>query len=226
MAKPTGFADRFKTIDTNWHVAEYDFDHDMFDTDWRLAQVSTRASEDKQGLVLDLAPHSGGLNRFAGASIRREEASHYGRYEVRLKAAAGPGIITGFFTYTGAHYGTRHDEIDIEFLGRNTHQMHVAWFVGGLLENHVVDLDFDASKRAADYAFEWYPDRLKWFADGKLIFEHHARDSPIPTIPGRLFVNLWAADPSISTWAGQTALDTKVQAQVDYVKFTPLALLK
>jgi len=65
MAKPTGFADRFKTIDTNWHVAEYDFDHDMFDTDWRLAQVSTRASEDKQGLVLDLAPHSGGLNRFA-----------------------------------------------------------------------------------------------------------------------------------------------------------------
>jgi len=222
MADQSGFVDRFKQIDNNWHVAEYDFEHSMFDTDWRHAQVTTGITEDKQGLLLDLAPHDEGLNHFAGASIRRDQISHYGRYETRLKAAAGSGVVTGFFTYTGPHYGTRHDEIDIEFLGRNTQQLHAAWFVDGVLENHFIDLGFDAATETADYAFEWYPDRLKWFANGKLIFEHHAREGAIPTLPGRLFVNLWAADPSISVWAGNTVQDTNVQAQVEYVRFIPL----
>jgi beta-glucanase (GH16 family) len=199
MADPRAFIDDFKAIGPDWHVAHYDFDHPSFDTDWRRGQVSA-----EKGLVLTLSPQDTGrgLNRFVGASIRREEPSHYGRYEVVLQAARGAGVVTGFFTYTGPHYGTRHDEIDIEFLGRNTNQMHVAWFVDGKLSNHFIDLGFDAADRPRRYAFEWQPDRLRWFAEGRLIFEHHARDGAIPQMPGRLFANIWAADPSIANWAG------------------------
>ena len=221
-AQETGFVDRFKTIGKEWHVAEYDFAHDKFDTDWRRANLHVGETTGDRGLELRLLPHKTGLNRFAGASIRRESPSHHGRYEVRLRAASHPGIVTGFFTYTGPHYGTRHDEIDIEFLGRNTRQMHVAWFVDGVLKNKFIDLGFDAAHTMATYAFDWCPDALRWYANGRLVFEHLAQDGPIPDVPGRLFVNLWAADPSISGWAGLVAPETQTVAQVDYVRFTPM----
>jgi beta-glucanase (GH16 family) len=220
MADPPGWVAAFKSQNgargRDWHVAHYEFDHPSFDTDWRRDQL--RVAE---GLTLKLDPQTGGLNRFAGASIRRETPSHYGRYEVELQAARGAGVVTGFFTYTGPHYGTRHDEIDIEFLGRNTRQMHVAWFVDGKLTNHFIDLGFDAADRPRRYAFEWWPDRLAWFAEGKMIFEHHARDGAIPTVPGRLFANLWAADPSIAIWAGTVDPDTSGEAQVKTIRFAP-----
>lgn len=226
MAENVGFEEDFETLSTDWHIAEYDFDHSKFDTDWRRSQIlmglSEAATQEKAaGLALQLTPHDSGINRFAGASIRREAPSHYGRYDVRMKAAAGAGVVTGFFTYTGPHYGTRHDEIDIEFLGRNTRQIHLAWFVDGVLENRFIDLGFDASEKMVDYAFEWHPEKLRWFADGVLIFEHDAKDGPIPEIQGRLFVNLWAADPSIASWAGHIQDQTQAQAYIEYVRFTP-----
>lgn len=220
-AEDVGFIDRFKTIGPEWHVAEYDFDHDKFDTDWRRAHVKLGVFDGTDGLTLRLGPHEGGLNRFAGGSIRREDTSHYGTYEVQMRAASHPGVVTGFFTYTGSYYGTRHDEIDIEFLGKNTRQIHLAWFVDGALQNRFFDLGFDAATETATYAFEWRPNSLRWFVNGAEIYRHTDADGPIPQMPSRLFVNLWAADPSISIWAGVIDPKTRTQAQVSYVRFTP-----
>ena len=221
MAHETAFIDHFKSIGPDWHVAEYDFDHDKFDTDWRRMHVKPAVFEDGSGLTLQLSPHDDGLNRFAGGSIRREETSHYGTYEVRMRAASHPGIVTGFFTYTGPYYGTHHDEIDIEILGKNTRQIHLAWFVDGALENRFVDLGFDASEKMATYAFEWLPDRLRWFVDGVEIYRHQQTDGGVPKLPSRLFLNLWAADPSIAHWAGTVRSGTQTQAHVEYVRYIP-----
>ena len=218
MADPAGFVDDFKAVGSNWHVADYEFSHPMFDTDWSDSQVAL-----DKGLLLTLSPQEGRANRFVGGSIRREEISHFGRYEVTMRAARGAGLVTGFFTYSGPHYGTRHDEIDIEFLGRDTTRLHAAWFVDGELTNRFIDLGFDAAEEFATYAFEWHPDRLRWFARDELIFEHLASDGAIPTVPGRLFINLWAADPSISGWAGLTSEGLAAQAHVRDVRFEPFA---
>lgn len=215
VADPLAFADNFEGLGNAWHVAEYDFDHHAFDTDWRRAQVRLA-----DGLELHLTPHDG-LNRFVGGSVRREEPTHYGRYEVVMQPAKGDGLVTGFFTYTGPHYGTRHDEIDIEFLGKDTTQMHVAWFVDGEITNKFIDLGFDAADRPRAYAFEWRPEGLRWYAEGRLIFEHHTRDGAIPTVPGRLFANLWAADPSVAVWSGKVKPGTRAQAKVLSVRFIP-----
>lgn len=215
----TSFIETFKSASpgADWHVAEYDFAHPLFDTDWRKAQAVFG-----NGLSLNLAPHNDGKNRFAGASVRREDTTHFGQYEVTLKPAKGAGLVTGFFTYTGPYYGTQHDEIDIEFLGRDTTKMNVAWFVDGQLTDHLIDLGFDAADRPRTYAFEWLPDRLRWYAEDRLIFEHLARDGAIPTVPGRLFANLWAADPSVAHWSGRAAPGTTAQARVHNIRFTPL----
>ncbi|MBT0958809.1 family 16 glycosylhydrolase [Alphaproteobacteria bacterium KMM 3653] len=217
-AHSAGFTERFQSIDqSEWYVADYDFDHPYFDTDWRPAQASVN-----QGLRLALTPHAG-KNGYIGASLRRHAPSHFGRYEARMRAAKGAGVVTGFFTYTGPHYGTRHDEIDIEFLGRDTTKLHAAWFVDGELTNHFIPLGFDAAEEAHDYAFEWAPDRLNWYVDGKLVFTHHAADGAIPQVPGMLFANIWAADPVIAAWSGETLPGTEAEALVEYIRFIPAA---
>lgn len=210
------FIDRFKSLDmTDWHTAEYDFNHPAFATDWRKSQVVGGS-----GMTLTLAPAPHDANRFIGGSIRRHGLSHYGRYEVVLKAARGAGLITGFFTYTGPYYGTRHDEIDIEFLGRNTRQLHAAWFVDGALTNRFIDLDFDAADAFNHYAFEWWPDRIVWYANGRKLFETTDQDGRLPSAPSRLFANIWAADPSIANWSGTVLKGTHAEAVIRCVAFS------
>lgn len=220
------FVDSFKTHDPqNWEVAHYQFSHPHFDTDWVKANaVFDAPSSGSQGLSLHLAPqktHSRTDNKFTGASIRRQTKTHFGRYEAWIKPAHGKGLVTGFFTYTGPYYGTQHDEIDIEFLGKNTHQIHIAWFTDGELTNKFIDLPFDAAKAPHLYAFEWMPHRITWFVDGVQIYSVDARSTQIPQTPSRLFANIWAADPSIAAWAGQPVTAQSGTAWFGEVSFTP-----
>ena len=214
-----GFVDRFTRLDpTRWHAAEYNFDHASFDTDWRRENINL-----SQGLELNLAPHRAGLNSYASGSIRTHMPLYYGYYETRLQAAKGDGLVTGFFTYTGPYYGTRHDEIDIEILGRDTAKLHLAWFVDGKLYEQDIPLSFDAASCLHSYGFLWMPDRIEWYVNGARVFVARAEDSPLPQIPGRLYANLWAADKSIAGWAGRTGANTRASARFRSISFRPLA---
>lgn len=209
-----GFTERFSSLPPNrWHVAQYDFDHPAFDTDWRRDQVVLR-----KGLTLQLAPHQNGKNRFAGASVRTHEITQYGRYSILMRPAKGDGIVTGFFTYTGPYYGTRHDEIDIEILGRDTTKLHIAWFNDGKLRQKDITLGFDASTCIHSYEFSWHPKGIEWFVNGQEVFSTAA---DIPRIPGRIYANIWAADPSISGWAGHAAHDTNATTYIREIRFQP-----
>lgn len=216
---PHGFADRFGRIDTAlWHIAHYDFSHPAFDTDWREENVRTGA----QGLTLSLQPQASGANRFAGASLRRHAPSGYGRYEVDMRAARGAGLVTGFFTYTGPAYGSRHDEIDIEILGHSPDVLHAAWFVDGTLQSRSIPLGFDASRGFHHYAFEWHPAHISWQVDGQEVLRiERSAGHRLPEVPGRLFANLWAADPSLSAWAGTARPETRARAVIRCMAYTP-----
>ncbi|WP_412555373.1 family 16 glycosylhydrolase [Shimia sp. MIT1388] len=217
----TGFSERFdRAQPKGWQVAHYAFSHPAFDTDWSRDNLRF-----EQGLHFSLTPQKAAKNRFLGASIRRQARSHYGRYEALLRPAKGAGLVTGFFTYTGPHYGTQHDEIDIEFLGQDTTKIQVAWFVGGRLTAHKIPLGFDAADRPRRYAFEWHPDRLRWYVEDHLIFEVTDEEARLPKEPGFIFANLWAVDKSVQSWAGFAADDTTAQAFVGEVTFAPLETL-
>ncbi|SLN30765.1 Beta-glucanase precursor [Pseudoruegeria aquimaris] len=219
IAAAAGFTERFQRASApGWHIAEYDFSHPAFDTDWRRANVRIAG-----GLTLDLLPRGGPGNRFSGGSIRRDAPTGHGRYEAVLRAAGGTGLVTGFFTYTGPAYGSRHDEIDIEILGQSPDHLHAAWFVDGDLQSRRIPLGFDASAGFHHFAFTWEPGRITWEAEGRvLLVIEEGPGRPLPRVPGRLFANLWAADPSIASWAGHTAPATRAQAQFACVAYTPL----
>lgn len=224
QGEPTGraFSEKFaqKSL-ADWSVADYAFSHASFDTDWSREQVDW-----KDGLELHLEPQRGSGNRFSGASIRRRQKTHYGRYEIVLQPARGPGVVTGFFTYTGGYYGTRHDEVDIEFLGRDTRKMHAAWFVDGKVQSRFVDLGYDAASQPRRYVFEWFPDEIRWYEGDRLLLRIAREEAALPQVPGYLYVNIWAADPSIAAWSGRAAEGTRARALVKAVRFTPLAHLR
>lgn len=212
------FQEAFHRIDAGkWAVAEYDFSHPGFDTDWRRERVVA-----DNGVELSLRPVSGQSNGFEGGSLRRLVRSGFGRYEAMIQPARGSGVVTGFFLYTGSYYGTRHDEIDVEFLGRDTTRLHAAWFVDGQLQNRFVDLGFDAADRPRRYAFEWSETSLRWYVEDSLVLEITERDARLPKVPGYLFLNLWAADNSIANWSGKTVPGHTARAVFDWVRFTPL----
>ncbi|MFY0597479.1 MAG: family 16 glycosylhydrolase [Cognatishimia sp.] len=213
-----GFIERFKSLNSDrWYVAEYDFSHPSFDTDWRK-----RNARIDDGLQLKLLPHVMGQNGFAGASIRTHKTLHYGDYSAKMQAARGDGLVTGVFTYTGPYYGTRHDEIDIEILGRDTTKLHVAWFVDGKLNQRDIPLGFDAADCIHTYRFKWQEDRIAWLVNDQKVFETTTRDAPLPKVAGRFYANLWAADESISNWAGHTRPDQRASALIQELRFEPL----
>ncbi len=217
-AMADGFGERFDQLDlSRWTVAQYEFKHPSFDTDWNRSQVQV-----DQGLMLQLDPQAGRENRFVGGSIRTHATHHYGRFEAVMQPARGAGVVTGFFTYTGPHYGTRHDEIDIEFLGKNTNQIHLATFVDGKLWNKFIDLPFDASDAPRTYAFEWDADAVRWYVEGQMIYERRAADGAIPSLPGQVYANLWAADPSIKSWSGLARQGISAHAKVTAINVTAL----
>lgn len=52
-------------------------------------------------------------------SLASAQSFTHGRFEARIRAAAGPGLITGF----SLHRGSPRQEIDIEFVGSRPAQM-------------------------------------------------------------------------------------------------------
>ncbi len=221
-AQDRGFVETFRLgMPEEWHVADYAFTHPMFDTDWSSERI-LRTVDHGGGLELSLAPKSGGPSQFEGASIRRKSPAGFGRYEVTLQAARGQGVVTGAFVYTGPYYGTRHDEVDIEFLGKDTTRILVSWFVDGKVTSHWIPLGFDAAEKPRRYAFEWHADRIAWFVEGNEIFEITSRDTVLPSVPGYFFTNIWAVAPSMSEWAGMPAPQTQVSATLMRAAFYPV----
>src|SRR6185369_803329 len=55
--------------------------------------------------------------QYSGAELRTKDAYLYGRFETRMRSAAGSGLLSSFFTYSDASYPTW-NEIDLEILGR------------------------------------------------------------------------------------------------------------
>ncbi|MCH2250302.1 MAG: family 16 glycosylhydrolase [Cognatishimia sp.] len=137
---------------------------------------------------------------------------------MQIQPAKGDGLVTGFFTYTGPYYGTRHDEIDIEFLGKDTTKTHIAWFVDGQLRERDIPLGFDAATCLHTYEFDWHPKVIDWFVNGRKVF---GIDADIPRTPGRLYANIWAADPSIAHWAGQADPALQATSVIKSISFRP-----
>ncbi|CAM4188459.1 glycoside hydrolase family 16 protein [Paenibacillus typhae] len=185
----------------------------MFNCTWSEKNITF--SEDGQMILSLTSPASG---EFYGAEYRSLEKYGYGLYEIRMKPAVNPGIVSSFFTYTGPSEGEPWDEIDIEFLGKNTRQVQFNYFTDGVGEHEqVIELDFDAAEEFHWYGFEWKKDAITWYIDGRPV---HTATENIPSTPGRIMMNLWNGT-GVDSWLEPYDGKAPLHAYYDQFRYTP-----
>ena len=154
-------------------------------------------------------------DRYVGAEYRTYHQYSYGFYSVSMKPAKCAGVITSFFTYTGRPW----DEIDIEFLGNDTTKVQFNYFVSGEGgHEYVYDLGFDASEKFHEYAFDWQPDSITWYVDGKAVYKVTGE---MPQTAGNIMMNFWNVADYKANWAGKfEGTNLPITAQYEWIGFS------
>jgi endo-1,3-1,4-beta-glycanase ExoK len=214
-----GFQDLFWTLNKDrWRISDGWTNGSLQSCEWRADAVHVGSGD----VRLTVSDRGGKISPIGCPEISTFMSLGYGLYEARMRSAAGAGLDTGFFTYTGPPFGVpSHDEIDFEFLGKNPHTVQINYFTNGKGQHeYMVPLDFDASQSFHTYAFEWMPDKIRWYVDGKLVHETPA-GAEIPSNPGRLFLDIWSGSSDEDAWLGHFDYKAPMTADVQWVAFTP-----
>ncbi|WP_330676643.1 beta-glucanase [Butyrivibrio sp. DSM 10294] len=144
---------------------------------------------------------------YTAGEYRTKNYYGYGLFQVNMKPIKNPGVVSSFFTYTGPSDGTKWDEIDIEFLGKDTTKVQFNYYTNGQ-GNHeyLYNLGFDASQSFHTYGFDWRQGSITWYVDGKAVYTA-TRD--IPTTPGKIMMNAWngtGVDDWLDAYNGRTGI--------------------
>lgn len=179
-----------------------------FDCVWREGNTAFKDG----ALTLTIDRDNSGQYRYSGAEYRTSDHYHYGYYETSMQAIKNDGVVSSFFTYTGPSENNPWDEIDIEILGKDTTKVQLNYYTNGV-GNHeyMYDLGFDASQGYHTYGFDWQPDHITWYVDGKAVYT--AYDN-IPKTPGRIMMNTWpgtGVDSWLNPYNGNTPLTARYQ---------------
>ncbi len=224
-----GFVEHFDDAGyaNRWYISNFNQELENFLTAWRSEMVSVvLPSHQRTGqgaLVLELGPSNSDEDKpYLGAEVQRDDNYHFGRYEVYMKAGRGEGIVSSFFTYTGAYFDNPHDEIDFEFLGRDTRRVWINTFAAGQkMPGEWIDLGFDAAAEPHLYRFDWRENSITWYVDGQEIYAINSDTHTIPKTPGKIFMNIWAGNPGQVAWLGTVHEGTTSSAEYLCVSYRP-----
>ncbi|WP_119680985.1 glycoside hydrolase family 16 protein [Indioceanicola profundi] len=213
------FVDQLEELDgERWLISEGWSNGGMFNAGWSKDNV--RREGRGIALVLDDQPSSG--RPFRAAEIQSRGFAGYGRFDVRMKPARGIGTVSSFFVYTGPHHGDPMDELDIEFLGKDTTRMQVNYFTNGKGgKETMIELGFDAADSFNDYAIEWRPDAIRWFVNGRQVHEERGARGPLPVMPGKIIANIWNGT-GVDRWLGRFEYPGEpLKALYEWISYTP-----
>ncbi len=101
-------------------------------------------------------------------------------------------------------------------------KIQVNYFVNAVSQRgKVVELDFDTTASMNDYAFEWLPDALRWFVNGRLIHEvKREADEPFPVTPGTIHLSVWNGK-GMEGWLGRFVYPGRPLAvRYEHIAFT------
>ena len=195
------FVERFGSddIDGRWFVSDGWSNGDWMDNDWRRSQLNFGGN----GLAMVMGPgHEDSDKPLASAEIRTNEFYRYGYFEVRMKVPRDPGVVTGVFTYAKPEGKVRPNEIDIEILGRETRILEATIHENGKPTHKKIRLPFDAADGFHTYGFDWQPNVVRWYADGKMIHEERGAAAVRLKRPQQLMINLWSSS-KLKDWVGK-----------------------
>ena len=189
-----------------------------FGVDWNKENVVF----DAESKTMELSVSKQGNKYFGGEikTIGTVGAVQYGYFGCEMKPSGVLGTASTFFTYTGEYENNPHDEIDIEFLGKDTTKVQFNYFVNGVGgHEYMFDLGFDASEEYHHYGFYWDEESIVWYVDHAPVY---AVKGEVPSSPQRLYANAWAgnrSDEGIMDWMGSVD-ENDLPATVSYREIT------
>ena len=217
---PTVFYFPFNGKDNRMHPSDGYSNGNMFNSTWRASQVNFE--DGKMQLSINKDEENTKIPYISG-EYRSNQNYHYGLYEVSMKPIKNNGVVSSFFTYTGPSEHNPWDEIDIEFLGKDTTGVQFNYFTNGLGHHeYFYKLGFDASEAFHTYAFEWLPDSITWFVDGKKV---HTATENSPQTPGKIMMNVWPGT-GVDSWLKPFDGTVPLKAEYDWVKFTQYKIVE
>jgi beta-glucanase (GH16 family) len=203
---------------SNWNSTNNNF----YDVWWYASHVVFN-NDGIMRLLLDAAPPPANPTPviYSSGEYRTNATYGYGTYEVCMKAAKGPGLMTSFFTYTGPPDTPQHHEIDVEFRGQNTWEMWTNFFYDNTDHAQAIQLGFDAAEDFHRYKFVWTQNDIKWYVDGVEKHPEYSTNYPgWPTLPGKIMVNLWGGNSISDNWLGDfCAAQIPVTADYDWIRW-------
>ena len=195
-----------------------------FDCWWHESNTSL----DGGMLTLTIDKDKEDKGMYSGAEYRTNKFYHYGYYETSMQAIKNDGVVSSFFTYTGPYdvindVKNPWDEIDIEILGKDTTKAQFNYYKDGKGgHEYMYDLGFDASEGFHTYGFDWQPDHITWYVDGK---EVYTLKGDMPNTPGKIMMNTWpgVSDPSnkdnVIDWLKKYDGTTPLSAHYQWVTY-------
>ncbi|MCR5717644.1 MAG: glycoside hydrolase family 16 protein [Oscillospiraceae bacterium] len=190
-----------------------------FDCWWHKSNTSL----DGGMLTLTIDKDKGGKGMYSGAEYRTNEFYGYGYYETSMQAIKNDGVVSSFFTYTGPSDNNPWDEIDIEILGKDTTKVQLNYYKDGQGgHEYMYDLGFDASEGFHTYGFDWQPDHITWYVDGK---EAYTMRGDMPKTPGKIMMNTWpgVSDPNnkdnVIDWLKKYDGNTPISAHYQWATY-------
>ena len=194
-----------KTIIT-WSVrnsslndVHWKFRDDTFPSNLSIFTPDNIKVNDSGVTQLTLREQATTVRSFTSAAIATHQKFLYGKFVAEIRPSNVSGLITGIFL----HRNGPRQEIDIEFLGKDTKKMLINVFYnpgteGTKLEYGyrgtpiLIDLGFDAAKEFHRYEIEWHEHIIRWSVDGHVVHERvQWNPTPIPNQPMEFNVNLW-----------------------------------
>jgi endo-1,3-1,4-beta-glycanase ExoK len=213
------FHDEFDVLDrSRWYISDGWSNGEHQGCEWNARQVVIADGR----LAMNLHERTTRTRSLACSEIQTHARYGHGRYEVRMRSAKGSGLNTAFFTYIGPSTpGAVHDEIDFEFLGKNSRAVEVNfWRAGKSYGGKVVDLGFDAAEEFHVYTFDWSPESIVWKVDGKEV-HRVGKEANLPVQTQKIFLSLWSGTSRIADWMGPFRYTGPLRAEVDWVRYTP-----
>jgi endo-1,3-1,4-beta-glycanase ExoK len=212
------FVENFDKLSAaRWYISDGWANGDHQNCTWSRKQVKVEDGKLKLGYVREKTKD----RDYACGEVQTNQRFGYGTFEVRMKAVAGSGLNTGFFSYIGPVHKQPHDEIDFEVLGKEPSKVQINRFVDGKSSGpaKLVDVPGGADKDFHDYAFVWQKDRIAWYVDGKMAGEVTDPEK-LPSHPSKIYLSIWGSD-TLTDWMGAFADPSQpVSAEVERVAFT------
>lgn len=212
------FGDGFDYMNsTYWNKSNGWSNGGMFDCTWVDKNVNFYNGAMELSITKNI---QNGLSQYLAGEYRSNDTYGYGLYQVSMKPAKNIGVVSSFFTYIGPTDNSPWDEIDIEFLGKDTTKVQFNYYTNGV-GNHeyIYNLGFDASEKLHTYAFNWQPNYIAWLVDGKEVYRVYG--SNLPSHPGKIMMNLWPGK-GVDSWLGRFDYIAPIKAYYDWASYDPM----